>query len=399
MTAAVLCVDMDAFYASVELRRRPELAGRPVIVGGGGPRGVVLSATYDARERGVRAGQAVSRARRLCPEAALLPPDHDEYALASGGVMELLHALVRRVEPASLDEAYLDLAGVRTPPRALAGLIRERVAAEQQLGCSVGIGPNKLIAKLAATSAKPGGIREVGAAEAGAFLRPLPARSLPGIGTQTEELLDRYGLRTVEDLAATPRETLRRMLGASTGDRLHRFAHGVDDRPFVPHRAERSIGAERTFPADTDDPDAIDRMLLALSREATARLRAAGLAARTVTLAVKLNAPRTREGSRRLSRSRTLPAPTGLSGEVYATASELFRRLGLTRPRVRLLGVRLENLGPEAPEQLSLEAVDRGGPREIEAAVDDLVRRFGPAAVRPASLLPGPGARARRGES
>jgi len=399
MTAAVLCVDMDAFYASVELRRRPELAGRPVIVGGGGPRGVVLSATYDARERGVRAGQAVSRARRLCPEAALLPPDHDEYALASGGVMELLHALVRRVEPASLDEAYLDLAGVRTPPRALAGLIRERVAAEQQLGCSVGIGPNKLIAKLAATSAKPGGIREVGAAEAGAFLRPLPARSLPGIGTQTEELLDRYGLRTVEDLAATPRETLRRMLGAAAGDRLHRFAHGVDDRPFVPHRAERSIGAERTFPADTDDPDAIDRMLLALSREAATRLRAAGLAARTVTLAVKLNAPRTREGSRRLSRSRTLPAPTGLSGEVYATASELFRRLGLTRPRVRLLGVRLENLGPEAPEQLSLEAAGRGGPREIEAAVDDLVRRFGPAAVRPASLLPGPAVRARRGES
>ncbi|AXI77094.1 DNA polymerase IV [Peterkaempfera bronchialis] len=392
MTAAVLLVDLDAFYASVELRRRPELHGRPVVVGSAGPRGVVLSATYDARACGVHAGQPVGRARRLCPQAVLLPPDHEEYALASAGVMELLHALARRVEPVSLDEAYLDLAGVPGGPVDLARRIRAGIATEQGITASVGIGPSKLVAKLAATTAKPDGLRAVPPAEVPGFLRPLPATGLPGVGERTAELLHRFGLHTVADLADTPRATLRRMLGAAAGDQLHRFAQGIDERPVVPHRAERSLGAEHTYPADTDDPETVERTLLALAGATAARLRAAHLAARTVTLKVRFStsrtAPGTRAGSSTLTRSRTLPEPVDLARDLYAAAAALHRGLHLQRARIRLVGVRAEGLVAAGGLAVQPALGEREhGWRELERTVDAVSRRFGDGAVRPASLL------------
>ncbi|MFJ6213954.1 DNA polymerase IV [Streptomyces sp. NPDC092296] len=389
MTATtVLLVDLDAFYASVELRRRPELHGRPVVVAGPGPRGVVLSATYDARACGVHAGQPTGRARRLCPQAVLLPPDHDEYALASAGVMELLHSLARRVEPVSLDEAYLDLAGVPGDPLDLARKIRAGIAAEQGLTASVGVGPSKLVAKLAATAAKPDGQRAVHPAQVAEFLRPLPATGLPGVGERTAELLHRFGLTTVADLADTPRATLRRMLGAAAGDQLHRLAQGVDERPVVPHRAERSLGAEHTYPADTDDPETVERTLLALAAATAARLRAGRLAARTVTLKVRFGATGTRADSSTITRSRTLPEPVDLARDLYAAATALHRGLHLQRARVRLVGVRAEGLVAAAGRAVQPALGEREhGWREVEAAVDEVSRRFGDGAVRPASLI------------
>jgi len=442
----VLHVDLDAFFVSVERRRQaPELREQPLIVGSPGPRGVVLCASYDARALGVHAGQPVSRARRLCPRALVLPPDHQEYGLASRGVMESLFALARAVEPAGLDEAYLDVSGsgIHEDPTALAHRIRARIAEEQELSCSVGIGPNKLVAKLASAAAKPdargGGILAVDAREVGEFLRPLAARALPGIGPRTAELLDRYGLRTVADLADTAPETLRRLLGHAAGTRLSRYARGVDERAVIPYRRERSIGAERTFPADTDDPEAIGRVLLALAGECAGRLRAEGLTARTVVLKLNLSsrapggataAARTASpgrgdadadagagaapgGGRALSRSRTLPVPVDLSREIHAHALELYRGLRLVRPRVRLVGIRLEGLAPAGPRQLSLggfggfggfgpgaeggeggagaagNAADRAEDwRAVERTLDKVADRFGPAAVRPATLLP-----------
>ncbi|WP_377272060.1 DNA polymerase IV [Peterkaempfera sp. SMS 1(5)a] len=382
MSAAVLLVDLDAFYASVELRRHPELHGRPVVVGSAGPRGVVMSATYDARACGVHAGQPVGRARRLCPQAVFLPPDHDEYALASTGVMELLHSLARKVEPVSLDEAYLDLAGVPGDPLGLARHIRAAVAAEQSLTASVGIGPSKLVAKLAATAAKPNGLRAVAPAEVADFLRPMPAAGLPGVGERTAELLGRFGLHTVADLADTPRATLRRMLGAAAGDQLHRLAQGVDERPVVPYRAERSLGAEHTYPADTDDPEVVERTLLALSGATAARLRAARLAARTVTLKIRFHDFTT------ITRSRTLPEPVDLARDLHAAAAALHRGLHLQRARIRLVGVRAEGLVSAAGRAVQPALGEREhGWREVERTVDAVSRRFGDGAVRPASLI------------
>ena len=342
----------------------------------------MLSATYDARDCGVHAGQPVGRARRLCPQAVLLPPDHDEYAQASAGVMELLHSLVRAVEPVSLDEAYLDLAGVPGDPLDLAGRIRAGIAAEQGITASVGIGPSKLIAKLAAGTAKPDGLRMVRPGEVADFLRPLPAAGLPGVGGRTAELLRSFGLTTVADLADTPRPTLRRMLGTAAGDQLHRFAQGIDERPVVPYRTERSIGCEHTYPADTDDPEAVGRTLLALAGVTATRLRAARLAARTVTLKVRFADYST------ITRSRTLPEPADLARDLHAAVVALHRGLHLQRARIRLVGVRAEGLVDAAGRAVQPALGEREqGWREVEHTLDAVSRRFGDGAVRPASLI------------
>ncbi|MFD0330953.1 DNA polymerase IV [Streptacidiphilus monticola] len=379
----VIHVDLDAFYVSVELRRRPDLreSGVPVLVAGTGPRGVVMSASYDARALGVHAGQPTVRARRLCPDAVVLPPDFDAYAAVSANVMAVLHGFVRRVEQVGLDEAYLDLAGVPLRPAALGRLIRLRVAEEQGLACSVGIGPNKLVAKLASVAAKPDGLREVTEDQVRGFLRPQPAAALPGVGGKTAEALARFGLHTVADLADTPRDTLRRILGAAAGDGLHALSRGLDERPVVPQRTERSLGHEHTFPADVDDPETVRRTLLDLSAATAARLRAAGLAGRTVTLKLRFADLRT------ITRSRTLPEAVDLTPDLHAAAVGLYEALGLRRARIRLLGVRVEGLAPGGrPQQLELGGREHGW-SEVERTVDALAARFGSAAPRPASLL------------
>jgi len=381
----ILHIDMDAFYASVELRRRPELRGRPVIVGGTGSRGVVLSATYECRAYGVHSAMPMMRARRLCPAAVVIPPDFAAYQDASAGVMEVFRAVTPLVEPLSLDEAFLDVAGARRRlgrPAQIGELIRARVQDEQDITCSVGVASTKFVAKLASARCKPDGLLVVPADDVVAFLHPLPVAALWGVGERTEEQLLRLGLRTVGDLARVPVCTLQRALGPAAGGHLAALAWGRDDRVVVPHEPDRSIGAEETFPTDVDDPAVIHRELLRLAERTAVRLRATGQVGRTVSIKVRFSDFTT------LSRSRTLPSATDVGRTVYDTGRMLFDGLGLQRARLRLVGVRVEGLTPAAgvPRQLILGERDSGW-REAEQAADRAAHRFGAGAVRPATLV------------
>lgn len=383
----VLHVDMDAFYASVELVSRPELRGRPVIVGGGG-RSVVLSATYEARRFGVHSAMPMGRARRLCPQAVVIEPSHHRYAEVSRGVMEIFRSITPLVEPLSLDEAFLDVSGAvrRLGPPALIGqTIRDRVADEQQITCSVGVAGTKFVAKLASGRAKPDGLLVVPTDETVTFLHALPVGALWGVGERTEEALRRLGLTTVAEVAHTPEETLRRALGDAAGSHLHQLAWGRDPRPVVPEQAEKSIGAEETFARDVDDSAVVLRELLRLSEKVAGRLRAAGMAGRTVSVKVRFADFTT------ITRSRTLREHTDVAREVFGTVRTLYLALGLDRARVRLVGVRVEGLtGVEsAHHQLALDERPQGW-REAEQAADRALARFGPDAVRPASLVADP---------
>lgn len=384
----ILHVDMDAFYASVELIDRPDLRGRPVIVGGG-ERGVVLSATYEARALGVHSAMPMSRARRVAPDALVIPPHHERYAQVSAEVMNIFASITPLVEPLSLDEAFLDIAGARRrlgAPARIAELIRARVAGEARITCSVGVAHTKFVAKLASTTIKPDGLLVVPRERTLDFLHPLPVSALWGVGDRTEERLVSLGLRTVGDIAQTPLETLTRALGSAGGQRLHDLAWGHDDRQVIPDTPEKSIGNEETFARDIDDPQVIAAELLRLSQKVAARARARGLAGRTVAIKVRFADFST------LTRSRTLTTATDIAQEIYSTAQELYAGLGLQRVRIRLVGVRLEGLVPggDRADQLSLlpdEQADPADWRAAETAADDLRARFGSGAVRPARLL------------
>jgi DNA polymerase-4 len=384
---SILHVDMDAFYASASLLSRPELIGTPVIIGGGGNRGVVLSATYEARAFGVAAAMPMARARRLCPQATVVQPDYARYERISRAVMALFASITPVVEPLSMDEAFLDVAGSGRrlgTPTAIAQQIRDTIADEQGITCSVGVASTKFIAKLASGLAKPDGLLLVPEAEVVGFLHQLPTGALWGVGERTEEVLGQLGLRTVADIAHTPVDTLRRALGDNAGAQLHALAWGRDARAVVPTRRERSIGADETFAHDVDDAAVIHRHLLKLSDRTAARVRAAGMVGRTITIKVRFADFTT------ITRSRTLRDPTDVSREVYTVARTLFDNLGLQRARLRLVGVRMEGLADsaKAPIQGLLDAPEHGW-READRAVDRASARFGAGAVRPASLVEG----------
>ena len=383
----VLHVDMDAFYASCELRTRPDLVGQPVIIGGDGSRGVVTTATYEARAYGIHSAMPMSRAKRLCPHVIVLPPDFELYADVSAGVMAIFRGITPLVEPLSLDEAFLDVSGaVRRmgPPAVIAEEIRSRVHDEQGITCSVGVASTKFVAKLASTRAKPDGLLVVPPDRVISFLHPLPVGSLWGVGEKTEESLTRLGLRTVGDVAHTPLDTLVRALGPALGAHLSALSWGRDPRAVVTPEPEKSIGNEETFPRDIDDPDLVRRELLRLSEKVAARLRQQGYAGRTVVLKVRFADFTT------ITRSRTLRSATDVGRDIYATVRELYDALGLQRARLRLVGVRVEGLldADEAPRQLLLDEPELGW-REAEQAVDRATARFGRGSVRPARLLDG----------
>ncbi|WP_137121058.1 DNA polymerase IV [Segeticoccus rhizosphaerae] len=380
----ILHVDMDAFYASASLLHRPELRGTPVIIGGGN-RGVVLSATYEARSFGVHAAMPMTRARRLCPQATVLAPDHRLYQRISDAVMAYFTSITPVVEPLSADEAFLDVSGSRRRlgrPGEIAARIRDTVADEQGITCSVGVAPTKFLAKLASGLAKPDGLLIVPEDEAVDLLHQLPVGAIWGVGDRTEETLARLGLHTVADLAHTPVETLRRALGDAAGPHLHELAWGRDPRPVVPARRERSIGSDETFDHDVDDPAVIHRQLLRLSDRTAARVRAAGLVGRTIQLKVRFSDFTT------ITRSRTVREATDVSREVYAVARDLYDALGLRRARIRLVGVRMEGLREAAgsPIQGLLDEPEHGW-READRAVDRASARFGAGSVRPAALM------------
>ena len=378
----ILHVDMDAFYASVEMARRPELREVPMWVGGA-QRGVVLSANYPARRFGVEGGMSSTRARRLCPRGVAVPPDFDTYSLVSRGVFAILDTITDRVEAASIDEAFLDLTSALRrlgDARRIGERLRAQVMDEQQVPCSVGIGPNKFVAKLASKQAKPDGLVEVLPEHVVDFLHPLPVEAIWGVGESTAAKLHRIGLRQVSDIAHTPRATLQRALG-SQGLSLHDLSWGHDVRHVVPSETERSIGSQETFGRDTDDPELIRTEFLRLSARTASRARAAQMVGRGVTISVRFADFTT------ITRSCQLLNPSDVTDEVFEAAWRLFTKLNLQRARVRRVGVRLEHLvdAEHSYAQPTLDAPDRGM-RELEVVADRANARFGPAAVQRASL-------------
>lgn len=385
----ILHVDMDAFYAAVEVRRRPELRGKPVVVGGAGTRGVVAAASYEARRFGVHSAMPATRARRLCPDAVFLPPDFAAYTAESDAVRAIMQAYTPLVEPLSLDEAFLDVSGAGRlfgDAIAIAHAIRGRIHTERHLAASVGVAANKFLAKLASREAKPtgaGGSTGVFCVPAGAaarYLHPLPVAALWGVGSATVERLGRLGVRTVADLDTIPLPSLERVVGPAAARHLHALCAGRDDSPVVPHRDPKSVGHEETFEVDLTDPDTIRAELRGLSERVATRLRRTGMSARTVTLKCRLPTFRTH------TRSRTLPEPIDAGPEIYAVACELFERLRLDRHAVRLLGVSASGLVAGPPiRQLGFDPEPQWSP--LMSATDAVRDRFGDGAIEPARLL------------
>ena len=379
----ILHADLDAFYASVEVRKDPALRGRPLLVGGTGGRGVVTSASYEARAFGCRNAMPMARARRLCPQAVAIPPDFAAYRRYSAEVMRIFQSVTPLVEPLALDEAFLDVRGARPlfgDAVAAARLLRARVRDEQGLSLTVGVAASKFLAKLASTRGKPDGLLVVPPGRALEFLHPLPVDALWGAGQATIGVLHRYGLRTVGDVAATPRATLERALGPAAGAQLHDLALAHDEREVVPFEAAKSVGSEETFAADVDDPAQLAREVLRCCVRVGRRLREAGLAGRTVTLKLRFADFRT------ITRGRTRAVATDTDHELHEVAAELLARLQLGRTAVRLVGVTVSNLQPAgAPVQLRL-GPDRPGWEAAVRAADAVRARFGEAAIDLASL-------------
>ncbi len=397
---SILHVDMDAFYASVEILDDPSLAGKPVIVGGTGNRGVVAACSYEARAWGVRSAMPSVRAKRLCPHAVFLPGRFHRYIELSAQLHQIFLDFTPLVEGISLDEAFLDVAGARRllgPAPLIARGIRARIADEMGLPASVGVATCKMIAKMASEAAKPtaspGGAvpgRGVFVVEPGeelAFLHPHPVRALWGVGPATHRRLERFGVETVGDLAALPVDTLVGALGPAAGRHLHDLAWARDPRAVVPDQVAKSIGHEETFGTDLRDPDALHVEVVRQSDAVATRMRKAGVAGRTVTLKVRFPDFRT------ITRSRTAPAAIDSGLGLARLAAELLAAVDCSEG-VRLLGVSASNLVERQAEQLSFDETGHrsatgADPAPVAQAIDDVRRRFGDAAVGPASLIRG----------
>jgi DNA polymerase-4 len=324
-------LDIDAFYASVELLRRPELKGKPVIVSGSGPRAVVTTASYEARKHGIGSAMPTSRARRLCPDAILIPPDFVAYREASAKVMALVHGIGAEVEQAGLDEAYLDLSGMLSPKTAMRGLV-SAIRAQTGLTASVGIGPNKLVAKVCSDAEKPAGFVVLSREQA--FERFAAERPglVPGIGPKTAERLERLGITTLGALAAFDEEVLAATFGARHGRDLRRRARFEHDGPVSSVRAVKSESRETTFDVDVADPAEMERHIVALAEQLCERLVKQDRRGRTLSIKVRLDDWTT------VTRARSVPQATNDVAVVRAVALELLRAYAPARP-VRLLGV------------------------------------------------------------
>ncbi len=380
--ATILHVDMDAFFASVAERDNPELKGKAVVIGMGA-RGVVSAANYEARKFGIHSAMPVGRARRLAPHAIFLPVDMARYQEVSEHVMEIFHSFTPWVEPISLDEAFLDVTGSQKllgTGRDIAVAIRKKVEEQEGITCSVGIAPSKFIAKLASAHCKPNGMLEITSDRILTFLHPLPIQAMWGVGPKTAEVLERLGLRTIEDIAKLPRATLIRALGEANGASLYELAWGRDYRDVTPEEPDRSISAAETFPQDLDNPEEILTEFLRLTERATARLRDRELFAKTISIKVRFADFST------INRSKTLPLPIDSTHDVYEVVKGLYQALRIERARLRLVGVSLENLSESAPHQMMLGEREVGW-RQAEGAMDQARARFGKGSVRPARLI------------
>lgn len=378
----ILHVDLDAFFAAVEQRDRPELRGKPVIVGGGGPndRGVVSTASYEARRFGVRSAMPLRTAAALCPDAIFVPVDGRKYVAESRIVLGIVRRFTPLVEPVSIDEAFLDVtasAALFGSGRDIAVAIKAAVHAETQLTASVGVASNKLVAKVASDLRKPDGLVVVEPGDEAAFFAPLAIGRLWGVGERTRAALVPYGVRTMGDLAALPEDLLVRGLGPHAAT-LRARALGIDDDPVSDGGPAKSISHEHTFDVDTADPEAIERTLLAMADGVAARLRAAGLMAGTIHVKVRDSSFRT------ITRQRTMPEPTDLTEPIWRAALELARP-EIRGRRIRLLGVGASNF--ERPTQIGLFGAAEERRRLAIQASDRLRRRFGDGIVVRARLL------------
>jgi len=394
----ILHVDMDAFYVSVEIRRRPDLVGKPVVVGGTGPRGVIAAASYEARRYGVRSALPSVTAKRLCPQAVFLPGDHALYASVSADVNRIFTSITPLVEPLSLDEAFLDVSGglrLHGPGAVIAQTIRRRVWEELQLRCSVGVAPNKFLAKLASVAAKPvaspegvhdgKGVVEVLPGQELAFLHPLPVQALWGVGPATLERLRGLGVHTVADLAELDEAGLVAAVGAAHGRHLYGLAWGVDDRPVEPDREMKSIGHEETFVSDRHTTEELLRELVRLSDAVAARVREHGGVARTLTLKVRF------AGFETITRSITVAGGVSTAHGIVSAVTPLLDAIDPSRG-VRLLGVSASNF-TSGSQQLSLDDLfeerldDEHQWLLAEETVDAIRKRFGTTAIGPASAV------------
>jgi DNA polymerase-4 len=384
--SAILHIDMDAFYVSVELLSRPELRGKPVIVGSPSGRSVVLSASYEARRFGVRSAMPMAVAMRRCPAAVVVEPHHRHYAEVSAGVMEIFRQVTPEVEQLSVDEAFLDVSGSLRRlggPRVIGEQVREEIHRSLGITASVGAATTKFVAKIASTRAKPDGLLLIPESETVAFLHSLPVSALWGVGATTQETLGRLGIRTVEDLAHTPVSALRRLLG-STGQHVHDLAWGRDPRKVVVSRREKSIGAEETFAEDISDTAVLKTELLRLAHRTAVRLRASGASAGGIALKVRYADFST------ITRSKKLEQPVDNAHALYGAATSLLVALGNRPMAVRLIGLRAEHLTEgSGAHQLTIDRQDDNW-RTAEAALDEVNRKFGAASVRPAGLLQPP---------
>jgi DNA polymerase-4 len=381
-SATILHVDLDAFFASVELLDRPELAHLPVVVAGKSLRSVVTAANYPARQFGVRSAIPLSQALRMCPKAIVLEPHFEKYRHYSAKVMGIFDEITPLVERLGIDEAFLDVSGATGllgSPAEIAALIRARVFAETRLTCSVGAASTKFVAKLASGRAKPDGVLVVPAEQTLSFLHPLPVGALWGVGAVTEEALIRRGLHTIGDIASTPVAALQRAVGEASGRKLHELANGIDPRNVTTAAVEKSVGHEVTFEVDTVNGDELRRELLRQANAVAVRLRAAGWVGHTVVLKLRFADFST------ITRSRTLAESTDVGRRIFEEARAIYDGLDLHRP-VRLIGVRMEQLTESDGQQLGLWDADEGW-REAEDTIDAVSARFGRGTLRPASLL------------
>jgi DNA polymerase-4 len=393
----ILHVDLDAFFAAVEVRERPELRGQPVIVGadpkGGRGRGVVSAASYEARAFGVHSALPISRAFELCPQGVFLPPRHEFYGEISRRFMAILERATDLVEPLSIDEAFLDVTGSARPlgdGETIARRIQREVEAEERLSVSVGVAPCKFVAKIASDLRKPHGLVVVRPEQVVAFLRPLPVERLFGAGKKTAERLHRLGAKTIGDVADLPLAHLVLELGEAGARHFHELACGRDDRPVEPDRAAKSLGHEHTFGADVADREEVARTLLRLCDELCSRLRRHALAGRTVTLKLRTDDFET------VHRAETVATPVDTVAALLPVARRLLKKADTTRRPIRLVGVSVsgfEERGRAAQPLLFDDAAQRRE-RDVAVVLDRVKERFGDDALTRGALLEPPEKRA-----
>ena len=398
----IIHLDLDAFYASVEMLDNPEIAGKPVIVGGGGKRGVVTAASYEARKFGVHSAQPVATARRLCPDGVFLPVRMGRYKEMSDRVFEIFRRFSPLVEALSIDEGFLDVTGTERlfgGALEVARKIKEVVASETGLTVSAGVAASKFVAKIASDMNKPDGLTVVPRGKEKEFLGPLPVGKLWGVGKVTETALHRMGVKTIGDLASVPAENLKKRFGKH-GLHLHRLANGIDDREVEPEHEVKSIGHEDTYDEDIRDREAIGKELLSLAHRVSSRLRRKGFRGRTVTLKVKYH------DFTQVTRAATLPSPTDDGATIYRTVIPLLKKTEAGRRPVRLLGISVSHFGekrfpreewgqiplfgqrpePRPPSSRGTTARDPARTAKLNEAVDRIREKYGERGIRPGTL-------------